>query len=226
MNTKTKVIAITNYKGGVGKSTITTNLGFELEKLGYKVLMIDFDGQKNLTAFCGMKKTTATDKVDGGKDLNGNVKQTIVDKVEYKNLYAGKEYTVKGVLMNKATGKPILVDGKEVTAEKVFTPKETSGFVELEFTFDSSALKGETIVVFEHLYEGKVEVAVHADINDKDQSIYIPEITTTATSKDDSGKGLLPLNYVVIEDKVEYKNLIKGQMYQMDGTLISCLITS
>lgn len=70
-------------------------------------------------------KTTATDKIDDGKDLNAGEKQTIIDKVEYKNLYAGKEYKVSGVLMNKATGKPILVDGKEITAEKVFTPKET-----------------------------------------------------------------------------------------------------
>lgn len=75
MENKTKVIAVTNYKGGVGKSTVTTNLGFELENLGFKVLMIDFDGQKNLTAFCGMKKhcddnniITALDDIDGNFD--------------------------------------------------------------------------------------------------------------------------------------------------------------
>ena len=166
-------------------------------------------------------KTTATDKIDDGKDLNAGEKQTIIDKVEYKNLYAGKEYKVSGVLMNKATGKPILVDGKEITAEKVFTPKETSGFVELEFTFDSSALKGETIVVFEHLYEKEIEVATHTDITDNDQSVYIPEIHTTATSQIDGTKSVLPVKTVVVSDKVEYKNLIKGQMYEMSGTLVN-----
>ena len=178
-------------------------------------------GDLNQTVNIPKIKTTATDKVDNGKDLNGNVKQTIVDRVEYKNLYAGKEYMVKGVLMNKATNKPILVDGKEITAEKKFTPEKTSGFVELEFTFDSSALKGETIVVFEKLYEDKIEVAVHTDINDKDQSVYIPEIKTTATSQDDGTKSVLPVNTVVVSDKVEYKNLIKGQMYEMSGTLVN-----
>ena len=166
-------------------------------------------------------KTTATDKIDDGKDLNAGEKQTIIDKVEYKNLYAGKEYKVSGVLMNKATGKPILVDGKEITAEKVFTPKETSGFVELEFTFDSSVLKGETIVVFEHLYEKEIEVATHTDITDNDQSVYIPEIHTTATSQIDGTKSVLPVKTVVVSDKVEYKNLIKGQMYEMSGTLVN-----
>lgn len=90
MNTKTKVIAITNYKGGVGKSTITTNLGFELEKLGYKVLMIDFDGQKNLTAFCGMKK-----------HCNDNNIITALDDIEnsnFDNLYPDPILNVKGQL--------------------------------------------------------------------------------------------------------------------------------
>ena len=166
-------------------------------------------------------KTTATDKIDGGKDLNAGEKQTIIDKVEYKNLYAGKEYTVKGVLMNKATNKPILVDGKEITAEKTFTPTKTTGFVELEFSFDALALKGKTIVVFEHLYEKGIEVGTHTDINDNDQSVYIPEIRTTATSQDDNTKSVLPVNTVVVRDKVEYKNLVKGQMYEMSGTLVN-----
>ena len=168
-------------------------------------------------------KTTATDKIDNGKDINGNVKQTIVDKVEYKNLYAGKEYTVKGVLMNKATGKPILDDGKEVTAEKTFKAESTNGFVELEFTFNASALKGETIVVFEDIYEGKVIVGTHADINDNDQSVYIPQIHTTATSQDDGTKSVLPVKSVTVSDKIEYKNLIAGQMYQIEGTLVNTL---
>lgn len=51
-----KVISIINYKGGVGKSTVTYNLGAELAKLGKKVLLIDFDGQGNLTKFTGVEK--------------------------------------------------------------------------------------------------------------------------------------------------------------------------
>ena len=73
--------------------------------------------------------------------------------------------------MLKGTNKPLLVNGKEITAEKTFVPEKSSGSVDIEFTFDASALKGESVVVFEHLYADGVEVASHTDINDKGQTI-------------------------------------------------------
>ena len=44
-----KVVSIINYKGGVGKTTITSNLAAGLATKGYKVLAIDLDPQSNLT---------------------------------------------------------------------------------------------------------------------------------------------------------------------------------
>ena len=165
-------------------------------------------------------KTTATDKADGNKNVIASGKQTIVDKVEYTNLYPGKSYTVKGTLMNKNTGKPVLDNGKEVTAEKTFKAESANGFVELEFTFNASALKGETTVVFEDLYENKVIVGTHADIKDKDQTVFVPGIKTTATDKIDSGKDLNGNVKQTIVDKVEYKSLYPGKEYTIKGTLM------
>ncbi len=50
-----KIISVVNHKGGVGKTTITMNLGAELAERGNKVLLIDLDSQGNLTKATGIK---------------------------------------------------------------------------------------------------------------------------------------------------------------------------
>jgi len=48
------IISILNNKGGVGKSTSTYNLGYELSKLGKKTLIIDLDPQSSLSVYVGL----------------------------------------------------------------------------------------------------------------------------------------------------------------------------
>jgi chromosome partitioning protein len=50
----TRVIALFNQSGGVGKTTITMNLGYQLASRGHRVLLIDMDPQASLTTFMGL----------------------------------------------------------------------------------------------------------------------------------------------------------------------------
>lgn len=117
-------------------------------------------------------KTTAT--VDGKKEVTAGGKVTIDDVVEYKHLIPGKEYVIKGILMDKSTGKPLKINGKEITSEVKFIPEKSNGTVTVTFTFNSSKIKKETdIVVFESLYCDGVEIATHADIKDEGQTVTV-----------------------------------------------------
>ena len=146
---------------------------------------------------------------------------TIVDTVTYQRLVPGKEYKLTGTLMDQENGEFLLVDGKTVTSELVFTPEAAEGSVELSFTFDSSALKGKTVVAFESVSYQEKEVAVHADIESEPQSIYIPEIGTTAKDGKDGNQEALAEKETQIIDTVKYKDLVAGgPSYRLVGTLM------
>lgn len=109
---------------------------------------------------------------NGEKTATAEDNITIEDIVSYKHLIPGKAYTVKGILMDKSTGKAFLIDGKEVTSEVTFTPEESCGEVTVRFTFDGSKITKQTdIVVFETLYYDGTELVAHADIEDGGQTV-------------------------------------------------------
>lgn len=175
---------------------------------------------KDQTVYVPEIHTTAKDAGSGTQNALASKTVKIVDTVDYKNLIIGKEYTVSGKLYDKATEKPLLVDGKEVTGKTTFTAEKSEGSVEVVFEFDGSALKNQTIVAFEDLYIDGKQVATHSDINDKDQSIYFPEIHTTATDKADGDHQATAAGKVTITDAVRYENLLPGAKYKVVGTLM------
>ena len=166
--------------------------------------------------------TTATDAATKTHTAAPDVKTTITDKVEYKNLVAGNSYEIKGVLMDKTTGKALLdKDKKEITATKKFTAEKPDGTVELVFTFDSSLLTGKSVVVFEDLYNENIKVAFHTDIKDEGQTVNFPEIHTTATDKATGTHTGVVNEKTTITDKVDYSNLTVGEKYKVSGVLMN-----
>ena len=148
----------------------------------------------------------------GEKEIYATEVFTLTDTVSYKHLSPGKEYVLKGVLMDKSTGKPLVIDGEEIRSETVFTPDAPTGEAIVEFIFDSKYIKEDTdIVVFESLYKDGKELAVHADIEDEGQTVKvkIPEIRTQATA--DGKKEITANSRVKIEDVVSYNNLTPGK---------------
>ena len=178
---------------------------------------IDDEGQ---TVYIPEIHTTAADQKNGINHIEANEKATIVDTVYYSHLLPGKEYTVHGKLMDKKTGEAILIDGKEITASTTFTAEKSEGSVDVIFTFDASAIAPTTVVAFEHLEYKGIEIAVHADIEDEDQTVYIPEIGTTALGQDTEDHIEKAKEDAVIVDTVEYKGLEVGREYTMTGTLV------
>ncbi|MEX1539705.1 VaFE repeat-containing surface-anchored protein [Enterococcus sp. C62] len=168
--------------------------------------------------------TTATDKADNDKVLAPDTTATVVDEVSYQNLIVGKEYTVTGKVMDKETGKPLMIDGKEVTKSAKFTAKTANGKQNVEFTFDTAGLDDKELVVFENLYFGTKVIATHADINDKGQTVKVdkktPKIGTTATDKADKDKTLANDQKVTVNDEVAYKGLVVGKEYTVTGKLM------
>ena len=145
----------------------------------------------------------------------------ITDKVRYTNVVPGLEYTVTGKLMNAKTEQPITdAAGNEVTSTATVVPTEKNGVAEVEFKFDASLLRGETAVAFETWSYKDFVLAVHADITDAPQTVYFPDIKTTATSQTSGSKMLDPIDVEIIEDEIHYSNVIVGHKYLIKGSLI------
>ena len=214
------------YTLDASKLAGTTTVVFETlytavtEEMGVEVGRhhdIDDEGQ---TVYIPEIHTTATDQKTGINHTESEEQATIIDTVLYSHLLPGKEYTVKGTLMNKETGEAILINGEEVTAETTFTAEKSEGSVDVIFTFDASAIAPTTVVAFEHLEYKGIDIAVHADIEDEDQTVYIPEIGTTALGQDTEDHIEKAKEDAVIVDTVEYKGLEVGREYTMTGTLV------
>lgn len=179
---------------------------------------IEDEGQ---TIYFPAIKTTAADGITKDHVGNGDMEDvTIIDTVDYSNLLPGKEYTITGTLMDKDSQEPLMYKDQMFTQELTFTPKEACGSVELTFTIPGKALTGKTVVAFEQLEYKGVEVSVHKDINDKDQTVYYPQLKTSAKDSVSGTHQGYEDKMVTIIDTVEYTSLAPGKTYTVSGILM------
>ena len=216
------------------KQVVTVTFSFEAELAGKTLVAYEDmfqDGKKiythadiddtEQTVYYPEIHTTATDKASHTHTGAVDEQTTVTDKVEYKNLIVGNTYEVSGVLMNQETGEALLdKSGEKITAKTTFKAEKSDGTVELAFTFDSSLLTGKSVVAFEDLYNENVRVAFHTDIKDEGQTVHYPEIHTTATDAATKTHTAAPDSKTTIIDKVDYKNLVPGEAYEISGVLM------
>lgn len=167
-------------------------------------------------------KTTAKAEESQSHVAFPDEKVTVIDTVAYENLIAGKKYSMTGTIYVNDGGKAkaLVVDGKNVTATTTFTADTANGSVDMKFTFDASSLAGKSIVVFENCYYKGNLVFTHADIEDKDQTIYFPKLKTYATNKADGSKVLVKESVNTITDTIKYEKLDSSKTYTVKGVLM------
>ena len=194
------------YKGefSIRRDTVTVDIG-TIENHSEPTPVITTQASDAKTQYQIIKPSADTD---------------IVDKVTITDTMAGREYTITGTLMDKETGEAITVNGNPVTASQTFTSDGTKKVLDMHFTFDSSALGGKTVVVCEKLTYGDYVAATEEDMENKDQTIYFPEIHTTATDSETADHLTLADSRAVITDTVTYTNLLKGETYTLSGVLM------
>ena len=201
-----------------GKSVVVFEDLYQDENVVASHADINDEGQ---TVTFGQPEIGTTATIDGEKTAQPAEQITITDTVDYSGLAAGQEYTLKGVLMDKETGEPLLVNDQQVTSEATFTPAEASGTIDVLFTFDATGLERKALVVFETLFQGETEIAGHEDIEDEGQTVNFveePKIGTTATV--DGQHTAEPTGEITIVDVVEYTGLTPGETYTVSGVLM------
>ena len=167
-------------------------------------------------------KTAASDSGNKTKTLSYSDTADITDTVTYTGLKAGKKYKMSSTLMDRSTGKAYKdQDGNTYSLNVEFTPKEPDGVLEMKYEKVKLTAEYKELVVYERLLDIKnsTPVAVHEDINDKDQTVYRADASTVASASKGSKTITIDSGNTKITDMVSYKGFTPGNMYCTVATL-------
>lgn len=184
-------------------------------------------------------KAFSTD--NGTKVVFAGTSVKISDTVNYSNLIVNDEYRLCGYIVDKSTHKII------ARASSKFTASAANSNFTLAFSnVNASNVSGKELVIYEYLYSGgdtftwpqnsvgstfsaaniindasySRYLTEHVDDNDKDQTLYVPEIYTNAVSTEFGGHLLPADKTTTIKDTITYKKLISDDWYRINGYLV------
>lgn len=160
-------------------------------------------------------KTTAKSDIGSHNQLIKKENQ-IKDIVSYEGLMVGKEYTVKGTLMDMETEQPLLdQNGNPIVGETTFSPLQSKGEVEVTFTFTNLDVKEVNAVVFEDLYRDNILIATHSDINDVNQTMLLRNMKIKVNKVDSKTKRNIlnkDFEFTLYSDKECTKRIAKASI--------------
>lgn len=163
-------------------------------------------------------QTELTD-MEGHHSVPASPNMELVDTVTYRGLTPGATYEVQGTLIDKRTGEPVVDErGNAITAAAMFVPSESVGSTSLSFGVDTTLVAGREIVAFETLYREGRELAIHADLEDRAQTVYVPDIGTILTSEAGTHEAKTGTN--MFTDVVSYSGLRPDIPYTVVGVLM------
>ena len=216
--------------GLVGKTTVVFEDLYNNDELVVSHADISDEAQTN---YYPTVSTTLTGE-NGSKMVLFSDDVTLIDKVSYKNIIAGETYIIEGVIINKDTGKPLMIDGEEVRNTVTFTADTSSGTIDVSYNFNAESaglvktdengnVSYSDVVCYEYLYYAgagdKSLKAEHEDINDSNQTVTFPSGHTTALTADGSHEAA-PVKQLTITDTVYYRGLIEGLEYTVTGKIM------
>ena len=172
---------------------------------------------KEQTVYFPQIGTTLADEESGLSLVPAGTEAVLTDTITYKNLIPGKPYRISGVLMDKASGEPLQIGGQTVTTDLTFTPSKADGTVNAQFRLNTEGLEGKELTAFEEIYEGERLVADHKELQDFDQTIVIPGVTTNVSVPETETKTLPAEGNRILCDDVQYTGLIANKTYEIEG---------
>ncbi len=121
-----KIIMIGSMKGGVSKTVTTHNLAYSLQKLGKKVLAVDFDSQANLTTCFGVENVTAVPVTIGHLMLNQIEDEDMPEPSEYIISRNGIDFIPSSMVLSAVDSKLRLEMGAEKMLSNILEPLRDS----------------------------------------------------------------------------------------------------